>query len=329
VAQASLGLGAVIELGRVFVRIEPATSVYEDSDDVLLPTLVGRSAPMRRLGGEVRRLAKLKLPVLVRGESGTGKDLVARALHDESARAPNPFIAINAATISRDLAESELFGHERGAFTGALRERRGAFREAHKGTLFLDEIASLPIDVQAKLLRVVEEGIVRPVGADVGSAVDVRLVVATCEPLEQMVVTKRFRADLYERLAVCVVRVPPLRERVEDIGMLCRHLLASSEIGSYEVSSSALTALRGHRFTGNVRELRNVVLQAAVRAKGVIRGEHIVSVLVERSGVRRDKIRPEDARKIFEETGGNVSEAARRANLPRTTMRDLIRAATG
>ncbi|MDI1445321.1 sigma 54-interacting transcriptional regulator [Polyangium sp. 6x1] len=326
VARAFLSTGSAVELGRAVVRVEGSTIASEPHRGALLSHLVGRSAPMRRLGGEVRRLAPLKLPVMLRGESGTGKDLVARALHDESLRKDRPFVALNAATISRELAESELFGHQRGAFTGALRDRRGAFREAHQGTLFLDEIAALPLDVQAKLLRVVEGGIVRPLGSETAVPVDVRLVVATCEPLEQMVAARRFRADLYERLAVCFVRVPSLRERTEDIAALCTHLFATSEIGPRELSPGALVVLRASSWPGNVRELRNVIVQAAVRAPGVIQAEHVTSVLAERSG-RRVKLRPDDARRIFEETGGNASEAARRASVPRSTMRDLLRAA--
>jgi len=327
VARAFLSTGGALELGRAVVRVEGKAIVGEARVDAPLPQLVGRSAPMRRLGGAVRRLAPLKVPVMIRGESGTGKDLVARALHDESPRKGRPFVALNAATISRELAESELFGHQRGAFTGALRDRRGAFREAHGGTLFLDEIAALPLDVQAKLLRVVEEGLVRPLGAETTTPVDVRLVVATCEPLEQMVATRRFRADLYERLAVCLVRVPPLRERTEDITSLCMHLFVTSEIGARELSAGAIAVLRGEKWPGNVRELRNVIVQAAVRAPGVIQAEHVTSVLAERGG-RRMRLRPDDARKFFEEAGGNTSEAARRAQVPRSTMRDLLRAAS-
>nr|WP_153817709.1 sigma 54-interacting transcriptional regulator [Polyangium spumosum] len=326
VARAFLSTGSTLELGRAVVRVEGRAIEAAPRIDAPLPHLVGRSAPMRRLGGAVRRLAPLKLPVMIRGESGTGKDLVARALHDESPRKGRPFVALNAATISRELAESELFGHQRGAFTGALRDRRGAFREAHTGTLFLDEIAALPLDVQAKLLRVVEEGLVRPLGAETSTAVDVRLVVATCEPLEQMVAARRFRADLYERLAVCFVRVPPLRERTEDIAALCAHLFVTSELGPRALSPGAIAALRGEKWPGNVRELRNVIVQAAVRAPGVIEAEHVTSVLAERGG-RRVRLRPDDARKIFEEAGGNTSEAARRAEVPRSTMRDLLRAA--
>ncbi|WP_272427009.1 sigma 54-interacting transcriptional regulator [Polyangium jinanense] len=326
VARAFLSMGSMVELGHAVVRVDGSALAGETHQGAPLSLLVGRSAPMRRLGGAVRRLAPLRLPVMIRGESGTGKDLVARALHEESPRKGKPFVALNAATISRELAESELFGHQRGAFTGALRDRRGAFREAHQGTLFLDEIAALPLDVQAKLLRVVEEGIVRPLGAETTTHVDVRLVVATCEPLEQMVAVRRFRADLYERLAVCLVRVPPLRERTEDIAALCMHLFATSEIGPRELSPGALAALRAEKWPGNVRELRNVIVQAAVRAPGVIQAEHVTSVLAERGG-RRVKLCPDDARRLFEEAGGNTSEAARRAAVPRSTMRDLLRAA--
>jgi len=325
IPRAFIPLGGTLEVGRALVRVERPVSPSEPSEEALLPSLVGKSAPMRRLGGAVRRLAPLKLPVMVRGESGTGKDLVARALHEESMRAAMPFVALNAATISRDLAESELFGHQRGAFTGALKERRGAFQAAHRGTLFLDEIAALPLDVQAKLLRVVEEGHVWPLGAEAAVPVDVRLVVATCEPLEQMVAMRRFRADLYERLAVCVVRVPPLRERTEDIAALSAHLLATSEVGHRELGPGVVAALRGQKWSGNVRELRNVIVQAALRAPTLIQVEHVTAVLAERIGSRRCKLTPEDARKLVEDARWNVSEAARRARVPRSTLRDLLR----
>jgi transcriptional regulator with AAA-type ATPase domain len=326
VERASLVAGGSFEIGRTSVTVELDGGVGP-LEDAPLPQLVGRSREMRKLAAAVRRAASLRLPVLVRGESGTGKDLVARAIHEESARAGRPFVAINAATISRELAESELFGHERGAFTGAVRDRRGAFREAHKGTLFLDEIAALPIDVQAKLLRVVEEGVVRPVGAESGAPVDVRLVAATCEPLEDMVEARRFRGDLYERLAVCVIQVPPLRDRPEDIPALVRHLLSASELGSRQLSAGALAVLRDQRWPGNVRELRNVVVQAAVRSNGPVLAEHVASVIADRAAGARRRLTPQDALRILEEAGNNVSAAARKAALPRTTMRDLLRAA--
>ncbi|HVY46343.1 MAG TPA: sigma 54-dependent Fis family transcriptional regulator [Minicystis sp.] len=328
IQRADVGLGASFEVGRTFVRVEPPPR--DDGDDVdgePLPGVIGSSLPMRRLASAVRRVAKLRLPVLVRGESGTGKDLVARAVHTLGPRARRPFVALNAAAIARELAESELFGHERGAFTGAMRDRRGAFREAHLGTLFLDEIAALPLEQQAKLLRVVEEGAVRPVGGESVVHVDVRLVAATCEPLEALVASRRFRADLHERLAVCVIHVPPLRARLEDLPALARHVLDASEVGDKRLSRGALHALTGYRYPGNVRELRNVVVQAAVRAGRVIQAEDVASVFAERAGRARRRLGPDEALRLFEDCGRNVSAAARRAELPRSTMRDLLRAA--
>jgi DNA-binding NtrC family response regulator len=325
VSSATLPLGAAFEIGRTTVRVQPAArrAVAHASP---LGGLVGGSPPMRALAERVRRLAPLRLPVLLRGESGTGKDLVARAVHDESPRAAAPFVVLNAAAISRELAESELFGHRRGAFTGAIKDRRGAFREAEGGTLFLDEIGAVPLDLQAKLLRAVEEGAVRPVGAEAQVRVDVRLCAATCEPLEALVEAKRFRADLYERLAVCVVVVPPLRERTEDIPALTRHLLATSDLGGRALTVDALAALRGHRWPGNVRELRNVLVQAALASGPEIGAADVAAVLAER-GARTMRPAPAEARRLFEQAGRNVSEAARLADLPRTTMRDLLRAA--
>lgn len=314
------------EIGRCAVRIEAVAADSADDGDSL-PGVIGCSAPMKRLAAAVRGVGALSLPVLLRGESGTGKDVIARAIHSESSRARRPFVVLNAATIRPELAESELFGHERGAFTGAVRERRGAFREAHGGTLFLDEIAALPLDVQAKLLRAVEQGTVRPLGGEKDVRVDVRLVAATCEPLEQMVRERLFRADLYERLAVCVLRVPALRERPDDIAPLARHLLATSEVGAREITPCAIAALRRHAWPGNVRELRNVLVQSAIAAAGPIRAQHVQEVLAAREEKVRRKLTPQDAVRIFEESGFNVSAAARRAELPRTTMRDLLCAA--
>ncbi|XXX82127.1 sigma 54-interacting transcriptional regulator [Sorangium sp. So ce134] len=327
VRQAMLVPGGCFEIGRTAVCVEAARRVPPIEEGPPLPSLVGRSRPMRQLAAAVRRVAPLQLPVLLRGESGTGKDLVARAIHAESTRADRPFVVLNAATILRELAESELFGHRRGAFTGAHRDRRGAFVEANQGTLFLDEIAALSMEVQAKLLRVVEEGVVRPLGGEGSAQVNVRLIVATCEPLETLVAERRFRADLYERLAVCRIQLPALRDRPDDIPLLAEHLLATSEIGPRQLSPGALVALRSHRWQGNVRELRNVLVQAALRAHGRVLPEHVTAVLADREPPVRRKITPADALRAFEEVGGNISAAARLADIPRSTMRDLLRAA--
>jgi len=323
VASALLVAGSVFQIGHTKIRLDPGDRP-PTPDPRPLSGLIGGSLPMQHLAASVRRIAGLRLPALLRGESGTGKDLVARAIHDESPRATGPFVALNAAAISRELAESELFGHQRGAFTGAVRDRRGAFREAQGGTLFLDEIGSVSLDVQAKLLRAVEEGMVRPLGSEASQPVDVRLIAATCEPLETMVLDRRFRPDLYERLAVCVIHVPALRDRTDDISALARHLLCVSELGARDLSPGAIAALRCHRWPGNVRELRNVVVQAAVRARGRVEAEHVAEVLVERTTPKR-RVHAEEALRIFEESGRNISAAARRADLPRTTMRDILR----
>jgi DNA-binding NtrC family response regulator len=288
-----------------------------------LPDVVGDSDVMRALAERVRRYAKIKLPVLVRGESGVGKDLVARALHTLGPRRGAPFVAINAATISRELAESELFGHVRGAFTGAVNDRRGAFREAHGGTLFIDEIGALAAEIQAKLLRVVEDGVVRPLGAEVRTPVDVRLIAATCEPLERMVDDGRFREDLYERLAVCVASVPPLHERPDDIPAIARTLLASSGFAC-RISANAMGMLVSRRYRGNVRELRNILVQCAVRSTtGIIEAEHVQAVVAERSASRR-RLSPIEAVHALEVCEGNASRAARIVRVPRSTLRDLV-----
>ncbi len=327
VERADLQPGARVQLGRCVLDVLRPSEIVSESTGRPLRGLVGSSPPMLHLADRVRRFARLGEPVLVRGESGTGKELVARAVHDESDRRAGPFVALNAASLSRELAESELFGHRRGAFTGAMADRKGAFREATGGTLFIDEVAQLGLEVQAKLLRAVEEGKVRPLGADGAVPVDVRLVAATCEPIEQYVLDRRFRADLYQRIAVCVVRVPPLRERLSDLPALARYLGKSLGIDSSLLSSSALRALAACEHRGNVRELRSTLLHAALAAGvgNVIDETHVATAVRERSG---QPARPSawEAARTVEACRGNVSEAARRLGLPRSTLRDLLAA---
>jgi DNA-binding NtrC family response regulator len=296
-----------------------------------LPGMVGRSPAMEQLSRLVRRIAALRVPVLLLGESGSGKELVARAVHSASPRAEGPFVALNGATLSLELSGSELFGHRRGAFTGARSDRAGAFRQACGGTLFIDEVAALPLGVQARLLRAVEEGWINPVGSDEPVAVDVRIVAATCEPLEQLIARRAFRSDLYQRLSSCVVRIAPLRERRSDIPALADHLLARSEVGPRRLGLGVAELLQAQPWPGNVRELGNVLVQAGLRSdSGRIEISDVVEALSERVGARRCTARlgPEQARALVGKAGGNVSEAARRACLPRTTFRDLLRAAS-
>lgn len=327
VTSARLLEGDLATLGRVRLELGRVGARDPELGDPL-PLLVGDSTIMRRLAARVRRVAPLRLPVLVRGPSGSGKELVARSLHELSGRA-GPFVAINAATIGRDLAESELFGHVRGAFTGAANDRRGAFREASGGTLFIDEIGALPPFVQAKLLRAVEEGRIRALGAEGSIAVETRIVAATCEPLEHMVARGDFREDLYERLAACVVVVPALHERPSDIPAIARHLLASTGLGSVRLEPAALRELRTRRYRGNVRELRNLLVQALVLAAGndEIRLEDLRAAVEEREG--RTPPSHLELRRAVDACGGNASEAARRLGLPRSTLRDLLQRSDG
>jgi DNA-binding NtrC family response regulator len=268
------------------------------------------------------------LPVLIRGETGSGKELVARALHDLGPRRAKPLVILNAATIVGDLGASQLFGHSAGAFTGATTTRRGAFREAHEGTLFLDELGALPLASQAQLLRVLEDGMVTAIGSDLPTKVDVRIVAATCEPLERRVAEGSFRRDLFERLSVCTVVVPSLDDRREDIPDLARSMLARSEFSRTSLSPHALRILQVCDLPGNVRGLRNVLIQAALLCNGdTIEAEDVLSALGHRSVPRppRPPLDTIKARELLDECSGNISDAARRAHLPRSTFRDLLR----
>ena len=232
--------------------------------------LVAASPAMREIYELVERAAEFKTTVLVTGESGVGKEVVARAVHGRSDRADEPFVALNCGAIAESLIDSELFGHVRGAFTGADSETRGMFREADGGTLFLDEIGELPLATQVKLLRVLQEEEVRPVGASKSHPVDVRIVAATARDLEAMVEAGTFRADLFYRLNVFRLHVPPLRDRLEDVPALADHLLAalSRRMGKQvePLDRAAVASLVGHSWPGNVRELENTLERALILA---------------------------------------------------------------
>jgi two-component system, NtrC family, response regulator HydG len=226
--------------------------------------LVGKSKVMRELYALVERVALSAAPVLIRGESGSGKELVARALHEAGPRKDRPFLAINCTALPESLLESELFGHTRGAFTGAVSARAGLFVEASGGTLFLDEIGDMAPTLQAKLLRVVQQGEVRPVGSDESRAVDVRVIAATHQNLEDRVAEGAFRQDLFYRLNVVPIDVPPLRERLEDIPILVDHFLAGAlrrnpHSPVIRLQPAIVTALTRYPWPGNVRELENLI----------------------------------------------------------------------
>ncbi len=291
--------------------------------------LVGNSDALVRVRRDIRRFGPLPAPVLVTGPSGTGKELVANALHAVSPRSRKHIVATNAATFSPALIASELFGHVRGAFTGAHAAHRGLFEQADGGTLFLDEVAELPLDLQAWLLRVLETGEVRPLGAERSRLVDVRVIAATAVDLKLAVRTGRFRSDLYWRLAVLTIAIPPLAVRKDDIGPIATHLLRDvARDAPYALSSEALQLLMLHDWPGNVRELRAVLTRAvATSASHTIESHIITDAIGPALGGRgmRDSFSMDAA---LVATGGNVAAAARLLGVPRSTLRDRVRVRT-
>ncbi len=253
-------------------------------------SLIGESSGMRRLHDDIRRLAPIPSPVLVLGESGSGKELVARDLHRFGSQPKEPFVALNCAALPESLIESELLGHEKGAFTGADRARRGAFELAGRGTLFLDEIGELPATGQAKLLRALEAREITRLGAERTTPVEARVVAATHRDLEADVAAKRFRQDLYYRLNVHVLRVPPLRERLSDVPLLVEHFLHAicERFGmrTKQIDSEAIALLQSCDWRrNNVRELRNIVERLVIAAPDdVIRAEHVPPEIAEQAG---------------------------------------------
>jgi len=233
--------------------------------------LWGRSAPMQKIYEQISRVAGTAVTVFLTGESGTGKEVVARTVHDLSRRRSRPFLAVNCGAISPNLIESEIFGHEKGSFTGADRQHQGFFERAHGGTLFLDEITEMPLELQVKLLRVLETGMFMRVGSTQSLEADVRVIAATNRPPQQAVASGKLREDLLYRLNVFPIALPPLRERAEDIGLLAEHFLvgiSQQEGHAKRFTPAAIERLSVYRWPGNVRELRNVVQRAYVMATG-------------------------------------------------------------
>ncbi len=325
------GPGTTITIGQTTLVCTPVgdDGSDEDGDTEPLRRFAGASRAMRRVAAQVRRLARHSAPVLIAGESGTGKELIARSLHQEGPRAGKAFVPVNVAALPRDLVETEMFGHERGAFTGAVSTRAGAFAEADGGTLFLDEIGDLPLDAQPKLLRALDGYEVRRVGGSAARCPNVRVVAATHVALEARVAAGQFRRDLFHRLEVFVIEVPPLRARRGDIAPIARRLLEQmeGELGRRALSSAAIARLSAHHWPGNVRELRNVLYRACDAAghKALLEAGHIERGLGPKDEPRRRVVSPSVARAILRENDNNLSAAARAAGCPRTTFRKLLK----
>lgn len=316
------------------------------ADSELGPMLIGESPAMRRLRKSILAVAASDYTVLIRGESGTGKELVARSIQALGRRSAAPFVTVNCPAIPDTLLESELFGHARGAFTGADKSRKGLFMTADHGTILLDEIGDIPMSVQTKLLRVIQEGEVRPVGANDSASIDVRILASTNQNLEAKIADQSFREDLYFRLNVLAINVPPLRERAEDIPLIATHFLPTvcRELGveQKELSDEALSYLSCRAWPGNVRELLNLVRRLAVFCPGErIEAAHVPQV--ERGGgpgpqpsgafspyketkqMVLDDFTRTYVRRLLEHTGGNISEAARISGVERFSLQKILK----
>lgn len=345
VTEARVSAGATLKVGRTSLRIQPRQQVVEapPSQSRRLGEMVAESLVMREVFAVLELAAVAGVSVLLEGETGTGKELAARAVHDLSSRRRGPMVSLNCGALPAGMLESELFGHVRGAFTGAARERRGAFERAHRGTLFLDELDSMPAPAQVQLLRVLEQKQVLPLGGERERDADVRVVAASRRSLTRLVEEGTFRPDLYYRVAVVRVPLPALSRRPEDIAPIVAELL---RLRGWQdpvvVEGENLDRLKGHDWPGNVRELRNVLDRALAMSPGVDRFEQLRLALSPvpdpggGSGPRTDMrfaAAKEEAVARFERryladllarTGGNLSAAAREAGMDRKNLRRLV-----
>jgi len=327
--------------------------------------IVGRDTKMLELFDAIREVAEVNVPVLIQGESGTGKELVAAAIHNEGPRADKPFVAVNCGALPEGVLESELFGHVKGAFTGAVCDRKGRFEQADGGTIFLDEIGDFPPSLQVKLLRVLQEGTLEPVGGvvkvksfqlaprrlsfqRVGGEetikVDVRVISATNRNLAEEVAAGRFRQDLFYRLCVVPIHLPALRERRNDISLLAEHLLKKTmaEMGREKVvlSPEAVNVMMDYQWPGNIRELENAIRYALIKCKDnlLLPGHlplRILKIFVQAQPApkkakkpdkqRKRKLSAELVRRVLEESGGNKNEAVRRLEVSRATLYRFLR----
>jgi DNA-binding NtrC family response regulator len=294
------------------------------------------SPALKALAEDAERVARADSPVLVLGETGAGKGVLARWIHEHGPRADEAFVDLNCASLSRELLESELFGHEKGAFTGAVAAKEGLLEVAHRGTLFLDEIGDVDAAVQPKLLKVLEEGRFRRLGDVRDREVDVRLVAATHQDLAAAVREKRFRSDLYFRISALPLVIPPLRERPEDVAVLARTLLAgiAAEMGRPELtlSDEAVAALQAYPWPGNTREMRNVLERAAILSRGAVLAPQDLRFAPAEAAPEGDdsrltleEVERRHVERVLAEEGGHVERSARRLGVPRSSLYERIK----
>ena len=326
-------------------RAARTAAAAEADEEVSREAVVGRDPRMIEIYKMIGVLARNRTTVLVRGETGTGKEMVARAIHRNSAHAGDPFIAVNCTALTDSLLESELFGHVKGAFTGATSSRKGYFELAGSGTVFLDEIGDTRPEFQTKLLRVLQDRQFFPVGGESPRTTEARVIAATHQPVEELVASGRFREDLYFRLQVVEIRVPPLRERRGDVSVLAQHLLSKIRQEMHGearfISNAAMKRLTDYDWPGNVRELENVLTRAAILARGATIGpEHLSMGITQRSDeeevgeATEERSGPPDltvgaviadhVQKVLEQTGGNKSESARLLGISRSRLARII-----
>jgi two-component system nitrogen regulation response regulator GlnG len=340
-----LGFGAEIQIGQTLLKYLPDEEHVDvaPAESERFGNMLGRDPKMRQVFGLLEDIASAEATVLLEGETGTGKELLAEEIHRHSTRAGKPFVVFDCAAQPKDLIESALFGHVRGAFTGAVADRKGAFVEADGGTLFLDEIGELSIDMQPVLLRALDKRTVRPVGGSSQRMVSVRVVAATNRDLRAEMATKRFREDLYYRLAVVRINVPPVRERPADVPLLVQHFVeAYAKPPGLSVRDADLDKLARLPWPGNVRQLRNVIEHACAVSHGAELDltEFLSSALAPAPGIsdialdkpfKESKARVVDEfervylKALLERHGGNLSAAARSAELDRKHLRELLR----
>jgi two-component system NtrC family response regulator len=329
-----------VVLHRVYRRVSMERENLEErnlAQSMSFEDVIGSSAPMQEVFATVRKVSGTEVPVLITGESGTGKELIANAIHNLSRRKSGPFVAINCGAIPETLLESELFGHEKGSFTGATTQRKGKLEYANGGTLFLDEIGDLLPELQVKLLRFLQEKVIERVGGRQLVPVDSRVIAATNLNLEEQVKANRFREDLYFRLAVVKMVLPPLRERGSDVIQLAEHLVTafSKELKKppKKFSKQALDAIRKHSWPGNVRELQNRVKRAMVLADGISIGPAELELETPNSGIGTVSSTLKEAREALErdilanalrENNGNISKTAKALGISRPTLYDLM-----